>query len=133
MMETTKKLEKIRNLCHECSGEGEVSQCCQAEVMVVNGRKRCYACTRFCKSDYCGNCNAEGWLEYKVGDEVLVFVCMFSRRELQDQLYHSKNKGDTKTFEGKIVEIVSDDEVMVKIKYRKSGLVKINVDDLEVR
>ena len=110
------KLEILRHMCHECSGDGEVSHCCQAEVMNVNGKNRCYACTRFCKVEYCHNCNASGWLEYRVGDEVSVFVCMFSRRELQDQLYHPKVRGDTKTYYGKNVELVDDEHVMVKIK-----------------
>ena len=121
----SKKLEKIRNFCAECDGEGEVSVCCQAGVH----EGRC-ECGKFCKSDYCCYCEGNGYTEYSLGDEVDIFVCVWSEEYLQKQLYVPKEVGDTKTFTGDIVEIVDKWNVVVKIGRKK---VNVKIEDLSIR
>ena len=124
----SKKLEKIRKICMECGGEGKISRCCQAEAW----QGKCGNCGRFCKTDYCPYCDGVGYLDYRVGDNIQVFICVWSPEELKDQLYHPKVLGDTKTYEGKIVEFEDEFSAWVKIKYHRGGLIKTGIDELEV-
>ena len=122
----TQKLEKIRSYCIECGGEGEVSNCCKAQV----DNKRCVDCGRFCRIDVCYNCEGYGYQEFCVGDEVDVFVCVWSEEYLKEALYKPKKVGDTKTFTGEIVEIVDNWNTFVKIDKKK---IKVKIEDLETR
>ena len=123
----TKKLEIIRDICNECGGEGEVSHCCRAEIDEDN---RCLACGRYSRKDVCNNCEGWGHTEYKLGDEVDVFVCVYSDDYLKDALYKPKKLGDTKTFVGNIVDIPDNWHVDVKIGRKK---INIKLEDIEIR
>jgi len=124
----TQKLEKIRDFCNECDGEGEVSECCQGGC----DEHRCSECGRFCRTDVCHNCEGQGCTEYCLGDEVEVFVCVWSEEYLKDQLYRPKAVGDTKTYEGKLVEIVDNWNVRVRIP-KKRKTVDIKLEDISTR
>lgn len=120
----TKKLEKIVNICPECGGEGVLSKCC--DNYIDNGR--CLACGRFCKKDFCHECGGEGTMTYEIGTEVHIFVCVWSDISLQLELdYFPEAVGDTKTFRGKISDIVDDWNVKVRIGRKKY---KISINEL---
>lgn len=129
MNSKTKKsaVKKMRVWCDECYSEGELSDCCDAGA----GDGRCELCGRFCSTHPCHNCEGSGYLEYRVGDEVLIFVCVWSPEHVQ-KLYNPKKVGDTKNFEGKIVDILDDQQIAVRVKYRKQPMI-FNPEDLEVR
>lgn len=122
----SEKLEKIRDFCCECGGEGKTSHCCQDEL----DDDRCTNCGRYCKKDVCGYCEGRGYTEYHVGDEVEVFVCVYSDDYLKDQLYKPKAVGDTKTFQGKILGFEDRWNALVKIGRKK---VRVKIDDLTMR
>lgn len=85
--------EYLQMVCMECGGEGEISMCCQDSIY----QGRCACCGRYSKTDVCCNCNGYGVLEYRVGDEVEVFVCVWSPEYLKDLLYVPKKVGDRKS------------------------------------
>lgn len=121
-----KKLEKIREICRECGGEGKLSSCCQAES--YDGR--CGICGRFCKIEICHDCYGEGFNTYKLGDEVEIFVCIWSEEYLKDQLYRPKKLGDSKNFDGKLIEILDNWNVIVKVGRKK---IKVKIEDISIR
>lgn len=118
-----KKIEIIRKDCSECYGEGFISQCCQSTVF----DNRCENCNRFCKKDFC----CEGYEDFKVGDEVFIFVCVYSPGYLRDLCKSIKKHGDTKTLEGKIVKLVDSDTAEVKIKRIKES-VEIKAEEMSL-
>ena len=122
----SEKLEKIRDFCEHCYGSGDVSACCNAEV----DDGRCQACGRFCKIDVCHNCDGRGYNEYHVGDEVEVFVCVWTDEYLKDLLYHPKKVGDTRTYRGKIVEFIDKWNVRVRVP-KKRKVIEVKLEDIE--
>ena len=119
------KITEVRDFCDKCDGEGNVSECCGA----YTNEHRCASCGRFCSVDSCHNCNGEGHIDYHIGDEVEVFLCVWSEDYLQDQLYKPKDYGDSKTFIGKIVEFVDKWSAVVLIKKKK---VDVKLEDLTI-
>lgn len=121
----TKKLEIIRDFCDQCCGSGDVSGCCSAEV----DDGRCSECGRFCTAEHCHCCEGQGFTEYSVGDEVDIFVCVWSEEYLQKQLYVPKAVGDTKDFSGEIVEIIDNWNLVVKVGRKK---VNVKIEDIGI-
>lgn len=122
----TKKLEVIRDYCCECGGEGEVSHCCQAEV----DDHRCLSCGRYCKKEVCYSCEGYGHTEYRLGDEVDIFVCVWSEDYLKKQFYGWKDDMSSKTHTGDIVEIVDNWNLIVKVGRKK---INVKVEDISTR
>jgi hypothetical protein len=122
----SKSGDYIEKMCLECCGEGEMSACCQDYVN--NGR--CAACGRFCKTDYCCECQGEGRLRFCKGDEVEVFVCVWSPEYLKELLYMPKKVGDTKTYRGEITKIIDDWNAEVKLRGKRDR-VKIHIEELQ--
>jgi len=118
-------VDKITKHCDECQGEGYVSACCSMEV----DGKKCLGCGKFCKKEVCHYCGGQGYFEYKAGDEIEVFICIYSPEYLKDALYKPKKLGDTKTFNGKIIALTDNWTAVVKIKRKKEEF-KIKIDDL---
>ena len=119
-----KKLTQISKICDDCDGTGEVSYCCDAPVY----DNRCSYCGKFCKIHYC----CEGEEVYKVGDEVEIFVCIYTPEHLKDYFYHPKQLGDCKTYQGKILELLDDYHVLVKIRYSRKEPIKLSIDEISV-
>lgn len=123
----TEKLEKIRNYCNDCDGEGDVSECCNGYV----DDKRCLSCGRFCKIEVCHNCEGYGYQEFSLDDEVDVFVCAWSEEYLIDALFKPKGRDmESKTFTGVILELPDIWHAIVKIDKKK---INIKVEDLSIR
>jgi len=120
------KIVEVKIFCDECGGEGEVSSCCNTEF----DEHRCGGCGRFCGVDTCHNCEGAGYNEYHVGDEVDVFVCIWSEEYLQNQLYKPKYAGDSKEFTGKIIEFVDKWNTVLRIGKKK---VNVKLDDISQR
>jgi hypothetical protein len=79
-------------------------------------------------------CQGRGYVEYGVGDEVLIFVCIYSDESLKTQLYCPKRLGDTKTFEAVITDIIDDFNIEVRIKYKRGKKTYVlSPYDLEIR
>jgi len=116
----------IEKWCLECNGEGEISACCQDYV--DNGR--CAVCGRFCKTDTCCECEGQGYLRFGVGDEIEVFVCVYSPAYLKELLYSPKELGDAKTYRGTITKLVDEHHVEVKLR-GKAKPVKIHIEELQ--
>ena len=121
----TQKLEIIRDFCDQCGGSGDVSSCCSAEF----DDGRCSECGRFCIAEHCHNCEGQGFTEYSLGDEVDIFVCVWSEDYLKEQLYVPKEVGDTKDFSGVIVELVDNWNVIVKVGKK---LVNVKIEDIGI-
>ena len=120
----SKNLEKIINVCPECGGEGVLSECCSNYIE----DSRCLDCGRYSRTDCCHECNGEGVMKYEVGTEVEIFVCVWSSLDIQLELdYHPEAVGDTKTFKGKISDIVDEWNVKVRIGRKKYN---VSVEEL---
>lgn len=121
------KLKTIREYCNDCNGEGMVSSCCHAEHFA----NRCGECGKFCRSEPCHECHGQGYEEYSIGDEVVIFLCVYSEKYLLEQFnYKPKKLGDNKTFEGEIVEFIDKFNANVKINKK---IYNVKIQDLEVR
>lgn len=48
--------------CQRCEGTGNVSECCGAPVLSINGEYKCTNCGDFCDIYHCKHCDGEGWL-----------------------------------------------------------------------
>ena len=68
--------------------------------------------------------------EYNVGDDVDVFVCQWSSDYLKKNLHKPKKTDDSKFFVGKIISIIDNYKVQVKVKNK---VLDINVDDILIR
>ena len=121
----TKKLEIIRKFCTECNGDGKTSYCCNAHC----DNHRCSACGKYCKKCQCGDCDGNGYIEYKVGDDVKIFVCMWSTEYLRNNLFQPKILGDTKTFQAKIIAIIDEFHVMVNIKDHRINELDVDIEE----
>lgn len=120
-----KKMKTVTRCCDECCGTGDISWCCGAGV----DAGRCEVCGRFCKARPCDNCWGAGYLKYDVGDDVEVFVCCWSPEYLKDLLYRPKKLGDTKTYSGKITDIIDEFKFEVHIDQKRKKYV-IGVEEL---
>jgi len=118
----------IEKWCLECNGEAMVSRCCGD---YVDGNK-CACCGRFCKADVCCECEGQGYLRFAAGDEIDIFVCVYSPEYLKDLLYKPKKYGDSKIYRGEITKIVDEWHVEVKLQ-GKAKPIKINIEELETR
>lgn len=121
---TQNTLDVLTQYCSECMGSGEVSSCCGSDVE----GNRCTLCNKFCRVEVCMDCNGQGFNEYRINDEVEIFVCVWSPEYLRKSLYDTNEIGDTKTFRGKIIKIIDDFTVEVKVKW--NGIHKIKIDDI---
>ena len=120
-------LKTVREYCMECNGTGDLSSCCNAEV----DAGRCMQCGKFCKTNCCYDCNGEGYNEYSVGDEVEIFICIWSDEYLRNQVaFKPKHVGDVKTYKGKIIEFKDRWNAVVKIWGRE---ITVKIDDLDMR
>ena len=118
----------LKRWCEHCYGE-DLSECCDAEV----DGNRCLVCGKFCTSRPCHECEGRGYMEYRVGNEVLIFVCIYSGNAVKE-LYDPKKLGDTKTFEAVITDIIDDFNIEVRIKYKRGKKTYVlSPDDLEIR
>ena len=122
----SEKIIKVRDFCDHCDGEGNVSECCEGYI----DEHRCGSCGRFCSVNLCHNCNGEGHTDYHIGDEVDVFVCVWSEDYLQDQLHKTKDPDDSKTFTGKIIEFVDKWNAVVLIGKKK---ISVKIEDISFR
>lgn len=127
-------MNEVTLVCEDCYGDGELSSCCM-EGMEDN---RCMACGKFTKSDICGRCNGTGHIKYSIGDQVSIFVCVWSPYILQEKLYRPPImmtvKGaeiTSKTFYGRIEDIVDERHALVKIKYTQQ-LVTLPLEEMEL-
>lgn len=120
-----KEIKRLTRCCDECCGTGDVSCCCGSGVDVG----RCEVCGRFCKARPCDNCGGAGYLEYRVGDDVEVFVCCWSPEYLKEMLYKPKKLGDTKTYSGKITDIIDEFKLEVRV-YQKRKKYVIGVEEI---
>lgn len=125
MIKTNDKniITEVRNFCHECNGDGNVSSCCE----FIIDDNRCGLCGKFTKVKPCYHCDGNGEIKYELGDKVEIFICAWSPKYLMDTLYEINEVGQSKTFKGTIVKIIDEFNVIVSIKWKKY---KINVDDL---
>lgn len=124
------KNTQIRKICDECNGEGYISSCCN---MGVNGNQ-CSYCGKFTKKIYCNECYG-GEITYKLNDYVRIYVGAYSNVYLHEKLYNPKHINDSKTFEGKILEIIDDFYVKVMIIDENDNdlmELKLNIEDIEI-
>lgn len=120
-------MKKLIKHCEECFGEGEISSCCGDFIEDRN----CLGCGKFASCEVCGMCSGWGKIEFEVGTEVSIFVCVVSPQYLKDLLYNSKKLGNFKTYYGVVKEIIDDITVKVKVE-GKRNLIEIKIEDLEV-
>lgn len=116
--------KSITKICDECGGTGFISACCGAEL---DGH-RCSYCNKFAKTAFC--CG-DGFENYKIGDDVFVHVCIYDRDYLKENLYNPKEHGNSKTFKGKILKIIDDYFIDVKIKYRNKVL-RLEISEVQL-
>ena len=125
--------KKAIQLCPECYGDGEMSECCNGSVDAdISGKKtRCAICNKFCRIDICHECQGEGEIIYRIGVPVEFYVDRYSPQWLQELLYRPKPGllNNTKGFKGTIVDIVDHFTVYVKIKY-SGQLLKLPVEEI---
>ncbi len=121
------KLTQISKTCHQCEGAGYISSCCDAPIN--EHENRCEYCGKFCKKNYC----CEGYETFKVGDEVDIFVCIYSPEYIKNYFYKPKKQGDNKTYQGIILEIIDESNVIVKVKYSRKEPIKINIEEISER
>lgn len=121
------KLTQISKPCNQCDGAGYVSNCCQAPM--DERENRCEYCGKFCIKVYC----CEGYEVFKVGDEVDIFVCVYSPKYIKEYFHKPKKLGDSKTYTGTILEIVDEFHVIVKVKYSRKQPIKINIEEISER
>jgi hypothetical protein len=118
------ELTQISKPCNECGGAGFLSSCCNAPIYErVN---RCMYCGKFCSKNFC----CEGYEIFKVGDDVHIFVCVYSPEYIKQYFHKPKKLGDCKSFTGKILKIIDDFNVLVKVKYSRKEPIKINVGEI---
>ena len=127
------KVTEVRDYCDECGGEGDVSGCCSAEV----DDGRCVNCSRFCYTDPCHNCEGAGHVDYHIGDEVDIFLCVWSEQYLTDQFKDlkifgrlPKEVGDSRIFTGNLIEFTDRWNVIVKIGKKK---INVKLEDISTR
>lgn len=99
--------------CSTCDGyDYRFCKNCGQDVDQYN---RCGECNRFVKTEPCPECYGEGFeAEYVVGEKVQLYVSDYSNKEIRD---HVGFKGfKYKTYSAKIVDIVADDEVTIRVK-----------------
>lgn len=115
-------IKTITKECYECNGEGFVSSCCSSAV----DDNRCSLCQKFCKKEYC----CEGNEIFKVGDEVRLFVCIYSPDNLKS-LFSKKIKklGDSVFKNCKITSIIDSYNIEIKVPYK--GIIKVNIDEID--
>jgi len=122
----SEKITRVRDYCDHCGGEGDVSECCSAEV----DEHRCVDCGRFCGKDVCQYCEGAGYIEYNIGNEVDIFVCVWSEDYLTKQLHKPKDVDDVKTYSGKIVEFIDRHNAIVKVGKKK---INVKIEDIQFR
>ena len=71
----------------------------------------------------------QGFSEDCLGDEVDIFVCVWSEDYLKEHLYVPKEVGDTKDFSGVLVEIVDNWNVVVKVGKKN---VNVKIEDIGI-
>lgn len=121
------KITQISKPCNQCDGAGYVSSCCDAPM--DENENRCEYCGKFCKKNYC----CEGYERFEVGDEVEIYVCIYSPEYIKNYFYKPKKLGDSKFFTGKILEIIDDSNVLVKVRYSRKEPIKINIEEISER
>lgn len=122
------KKNRLVIYCDECYGSGEYSSCCQEGVE----NHKCITCGKFCNGEICGKCEGRGSIEYRINDDVEVFICKFSSKCLKEQLnYYPNKKGQFKTFKGKIIDILDYTKLKIYIKYYKKEII-IHPDEVEL-
>ena len=123
-----KKLDKVGIICDVCGGEGYISKCCGGYVDTYN---RCSECNKFCKKECCYDCGGEGETIYKIGDDVDIFICIYSNVYLKALLsYQPLKRGESKTFHGTIKEFVDRYKAVVEIDGTNYN---INIEDISLR
>ena len=121
------KRNKVSRLCPDCNGYGAVSSCCNSGT----DDNRC-DCGRFCRQDFCHKCGSECELVYRVGDQIELMVWGGSPKWIKETLYNPKGYFDTKFYYGKIVEIIDDNYVSVKLRKRPEIVVMLeDIDHLD--
>jgi len=104
-------------------GDGQISECCHD----VTDGNRCSLCGKFCHIEVCMDCNGQGFTDFHIGDEVEIFVCVWSPQYLIENLYKVKNCDDSKFFRGKITKLIDDRTVEVKVNRK---LLNIGIDEI---
>jgi len=105
----------------------QISSCCDAPMS--EHEHRCEYCGKFCVKNFC----CEGYDIFKVGDEVDIFVCVYSPKYIKEYFYKPKKHGDNKTYTGTILEIIDEFHVIIKVKFSRKEPIKINIDELSIR
>lgn len=119
-------LTQISKPCNQCDGAGFLSSCCDAPI--DDRDNRCEYCGKFCRKNFC----CEGYDIFKVGDEVEIFVCIYSPEHIKEYFYKPKKLGDNKSYRGEILEIIDDFNVLVKVRYSRKEPIKLSIEEISV-
>jgi len=111
----------ITRVCDNCSGGGETSRCCDAEIE----NNKCLSCNKFAASVVCMDCNGSGYYEWFVGQQVKVYVGPFTGPPLK-QFFRKKSLW----LPGKIISTYGKSKVKIKLRRADKPMI-IHVNDLE--